>query len=217
MALSDAIDEIHNIGPQYAGSNPALRTQVGAPTRAARAQAWTQLEGYLRTADPSGVADAAIKAGRDTFAIGANFLDAVRKSGAIIRRPNDISFDSSKFQEYVAKNRATFINAFANNGTPQAWPDFVRLVFHGGEVGTRDVLSRNTTGIADAASQLLRHGGGAGTTAVLPARTLLPGLGNQYTGTAPYALGIPAGMQTIADLAAANRGVPINPDLERYK
>lgn len=188
IALEKAIEEIKNIGPQYSGTNPALRTQVGAPTRAARAQAWAQLHDYLGTADPSGAASAAIGEARTTFALGANYIDAVRKSGAIVRRPNEISFDSSKFQDYVAKNRANFIDAFDKAGVPEAWPAFVRIVFRGGDVGTRDVVNRTMTGVGDAAAQLFRQGGGSSTGALLPARTVLPGLGNQYTGTAPYSL-----------------------------
>lgn len=204
MSLDKAVHDIQNIAASQSGANPAGRTVVGRSARELRQTAWEELEQSVSVLDPSGTAIKALRDGRNRFGVGMAFIDAIKKSGAIISRPNEISFDSGKFQQYVSANRGKFIERFDAMGIPGAWPQLVQMVYRGGPVGTTDVASRNVAGVADAASQLLRSGGGAGTTAVLPIRTSLPGLGNRYTGTSPFS--VSPGTQTLTDVGFSATG-----------
>src|SRR5262245_27413388 len=185
ISLADAVHEVTGLAASQQATNPAFRTAVGRDARLQRQTAWKEIEGELQRLDPSGAAAAAIQEARNKFGIGVNVLEAIKDSGAIRRGPGTtpdaaISFDSDKFQNYVSRNRAKFINRFDLNGTPEAWPEFVRLVFREGPVGSRDILARTDT-MLGAAHQLARSGGGASTGALLPVRTVLPGLGSRHT------------------------------------
>lgn len=185
MSLGEAVEALKRVGHAgFAGKgDPGSRTIAGKETRELFTAAIKEIEGELRRLDPSEAALKAFQSGRREYSLGVAFIDLLRKSDAFLRGPNRVDVDMAKVQTYLAKNRSKYISRL----TPTEFQDLVQAVYRGGPIGSRDVVGR-AMGPADALSQMGRSGGGTGTVAVLGPRTLLPGVGNQYTGRPPFTL-----------------------------
>lgn len=196
MTLRDAIEELKNRAQAaYAGAQglPATRTHVGSEARGEWKDAIGEIKAELMRLNPTGEAAALFESSRREWAVGNALLRTL--PDAFKGYPNYVEFDLNRVRQLYEKSYSKFERSFA----PGEREAFEKILYQGGLFGSRDALP-GQPGMAAAASQLLRQGGGTGTVGTLPVRTLFPNLGAQYThgpGQAP--LSLPGSVQTGLD------------------
>jgi hypothetical protein len=109
--------------------------------------------------------------------------------------PNQVLLNRTALSQYLDQNAQDIIRRMG----PETYDAVVQGTLGGAQPGTRDVLAPG--GGRPLAALLQTYGRGQGGSPQLlgaPLRTILPGLGDVYTGRAPYTL--PPALQSILDL-----------------
>lgn len=206
----DLVAEIQKLGNVGFGDtyiDPVGRTLDHKAARELWEMAKGQFERALKRLDPTGTALAAYRDGNKVYATGSAVLRLLRDGNAFAPVPNDTLLNFPGLQRFFGEHRAYYQTP--SRMTPEEYNTLFRAIYHGGPIGSMDRVTRSVLP-ADAAAQMGRSGGGTGTLGVLAPRTLLPGIGFQYTGRPPYVA--PDTLKVLADMAmqrAISQGVPV--------
>lgn len=120
---------------------------------------------------------------RDKYKAGMSILDMLRKGTARQGGPNRITLNEPQIQKYLSENRAELRTKLG-----PAFDELVDIINRGGQLGTRSIMTPGTGETLSALRQVYGRGqGGAPQLIGSAARTVLPNLGYQPTGRAPYA------------------------------
>ncbi len=200
MTLRDANKTLSEIGARAFSKNPLDRTIQGVDQR----QLYGQLANDIEAALPANARPLWQSAQAD-YKKGLALLKPLQSSSAFRQYPDELQLNTPKLQEYIAnpKNEAALRNKLGDAG----FESLVNVLTRGGGVGTRDTLASGRGRMSDAFMQSFGRGTNTGSLQALgvPFRTILPNVGSQYAGRAPYTL--PPALQSILDVAA-QRAVP---------
>lgn len=128
--------------------------------------------------------------------------EGLTQGNAFQGQPNRTFLNRNALSDYLAKNEKDLVPRMDREG----FDYLVNRVLGGAQPGTRDVLASGSGTASDAAMQSVGRGTNTGSMNAVgvPVRTALPGVGNQYTGQAPYTL--PPRLQAIVDVVLSKMG-----------
>jgi len=123
---------------------------------------------------------------RDKFKGGNWLLEMIRNPGSRQAAPNRISLNEPGLQKFASENRAE-----GREKLGQGFDALSNMLFNGGQIGTRSIMTPGTGETMSALRQVYGRGqGGAPQIAGSLARTAAPNLGYQPTGQLPEANGL---------------------------
>jgi hypothetical protein len=193
VLLSDALKELSKLGPRgYGGANKNLmtRTASGMDARATREQLLDEIRGEIATQNgPEYLAK--YDTARDLYKKGGAIFDVLKGPTAYREFPSsDTMLNTPTVQAYLSTRRGELIQRLGQDG----FDKLVETVTRGGGLGKRDFLSPGPGGVTDAFSSWMR-GQNTGATQMMrvPLATVLPNIGSEYAGKAPFTT--PEGMK----------------------
>lgn len=131
---------------------------------------------------------------RDKYRMGESLMEMIRQPSARQGGPNRVGLNEPALSKYISENRAELRTKFG-----PAFDDLATILNRGGQLGTRSIMTPGTGETMSALRQVYGRGqGGAPQVIGSAARTVLPNLGFQSTGRAPYSTSPQA--QTLWDL-----------------
>jgi hypothetical protein len=197
VPISSVWDELKGLGHTgYGGAkaDPNTRTIVGQPSRIEYGDLINKTKSELNRIDPSGALSAQFEADRKTAAAGFTFLKMLQERHAFNRYPKDVQLNISFLQDYVNRNQSEIEKKIG----PDAFGRLREILWPGGgKMGTRDIPATTAGGAVDVPMETARGFGGSPRLITAPLRSLLPSLGAQYAGRAPFTP--PQGLRALAD------------------
>lgn len=189
LTIAEAVRAASEIGFSGFGGakdTPILRTMAAKQRRETYAAALGEIKTELMRLNPTGEAVTAFEAARKEYAVGITFLNILRDTPGVFRRlpgGQEVNVNALRqgFERKFSKLEVTLL--------PDELERITRVLYRGAPLGAGDIMASSTGNMSSAANQLLRSGGGTGTLGVLAPRTLLPNVGSEYAGRAPFSLG----------------------------
>jgi hypothetical protein len=208
ITVSEALKELGKIGsagytPNWSRIDPMVRTTVGMDARAMREQVLNEIRQEMQRlgspvvgGQPGTPYLEQYDKAREMYLKGLGLLKMFKSSQPYREFPNaQQQLYTPALQKYLSENRGELLQRLG----PKDFQKLVDSVQRGGELGTRDVLTPGHGGPLDAVLAWSR-GQNTGATQMfrVPVTTMLPNIGSQYTGRAPYTA--PEGIKVLMDL-----------------
>ncbi|HYE92553.1 MAG TPA: hypothetical protein VEA38_16105, partial [Terriglobales bacterium] len=201
MPLRDALDALSNVGVRL-GQHPADRSVRQVPDALDYKTIIGEIRAGLDAVDPSRKASAAFDTAQDVYRGGKTLIKQVLAQEGLYNVHGQ--FNSAAAQRILANpRRAELLRERVGDDVYGA---LVEAAYRGATPAAgRDKLASGAGGPLDAAREWAR-GTNTGATQVVgvPLRTILPNLGSQYVGRAPFSL--PPALQAILDVALQKAG-----------
>lgn len=201
MPLRDALDALSNVGVRL-GQHPADRSVRQAPDALDYRTIIGEIRTGLDSVDPTGRASAAFGQAQDVYRGGKTLIRQILAQEGLFNA--DGQFNSAAAQKLLTNpRRAELLRERLGDDQYEA---LVNVAFRGGNPADgRDRLAQGAGGLMDPLKTWAR-GGNTGFWGLPMAlgRTLLPNIGSQYAGRAPFTA--PAPLNAILD-AAGQRAV----------
>lgn len=213
MPFQEAAKHLRQIGQKgYSGTadNPLTRRLAGDEARQLRQTVLGEIEQQLNLFNPTGEAVQAFKKARHEWAVGHAGEMLLRPQQAWKGQPNAVALDMNAVRGLFESRQ--FPKLARDLGmTQDEMESIITVLYRGGAYGSRDLLSPGGGRFGSHLGQMARgRAAGSVNIGMAPLRGLLPGLGDEYTGMAPLALG--RGSQTALDaLLQAAGGSSLNP------
>jgi hypothetical protein len=197
VSLRSANDYLTELGESVFSKAPVDRTHVGKAGRELYKETNDQIRQGLNV--QSTQAAETFRGAQDQYSEGLALLKLLMNPRNYMAAGNDVQFNLAHLQQKLGDPRV--LSALQNKLPPEKLDQFIQAVTRGGTLGVADVPTPGAGHMTEALQKILRVGGGFGTTATLPVRTLLPNAGARYAGlpsNLPYAL--PAEAQMALDV-----------------